>query len=188
MNSALSKQVKPQEEDPLITESRNSFLLEQDSILSQKLRLDALEQAFTSLMVEACNNFHPLMEEILKHEKFFRLKLSFLRDVCLEISYGWDNSFSLVPVKGETRGLNQGYFHFTSCTIQKDENGGFKPYFNEEFNISGKAEISPCNVKLVKYFMKKYTHKWMEKALRKELKRCIVNKMIESDDRVNAVT
>jgi len=189
MNTALSKQVNPQVEDPLLQESRNAFIHEQECKLSEQLRVSAVTQTFTVQMTEACEKFSHLIDEILQYKKFFRLRFSFFpKSIVLEVQPYWGTStWTFHPLKYGT----DDFYHFASCIIQKDENGVFKPYMeilDSGYVVSGKAEVCNNGFKYLKYFTKKYTHKWMEKALRKELKRCIANKRFEADARVDAVS
>lgn len=196
MNKALSKQLKPQVEDPLLQESRNAFIHEQDCKLSEQLRVSAVTQTFTVQMTEACEKFSHLIDEILQYKKFFRLRFSFFpKDILLEVQPYWGTStWTFHPLIYGEHGCfhgRKGHYHFASCIIQKDENGVFKPYMeilDNGYVVSGKAEVCNNGFKYLKYFTKKYTHKWMEKALRKELKRCIANKRFEADARVDAVS
>ncbi len=189
MNKALSTQVKPQDEDPLLQESRNAFIHEQDCKLSEQLRVSAVTQTFTVQMTEACEKFSHLIEEILQYKKFFRLRFSFFpRSIVLEVQPYWGNSaWSFHPLR---YGIED-FYHVASCIIQKDSDGLFKPYMeilSNGYVVSGKGKVCNDGFKYLRYFTRKYTHKWMEKALRKELKRCIANKRLESDARVDAVS
>lgn len=175
--------------DPLLQESRNAFIHEQDSKLSEQLRVSAVTQTFTVQMTEACEKFSHLIDEILQYKSFFRIRFSFFpRSIVLEVQHYWGNSaWTFHPLR---YGIED-FYHFASCIIQKDDNGVFKPYMeilSNGYVVSGKGRVCNDGFKLLKYFTKKYTHKWMEKALRKELKRCIANKRLESDARVDAVS
>lgn len=179
----------------LLVKSNNAFYHESDVNLSKTLRVGALDQAFMNLMIAASDWFSLLMREIFKYPRRNNLagtntlfRLSFLPSVYLSIEPNRGGvSFDLYS-RWPTF-LSMDVNNFACCVIVPEGNK------HVLYAPTCKGEPVPylfsCKdgyYRNMKYFVNHYTHEWLYKNLKAELRKRIFWKNFDTDAIIKSVT